>query len=253
MGTRRKREIEAMPPPAPLMVPAGATQWEEYVLRRILPDGRIIDGEPTRVEVAQFGIQLAAMAVPPGSRVMVLRREVTTHATDWAEVDPNAPPDGETMTDIATAYLSSPAVQSTIRAMEREAFGDDHQPAEAPNPNQVHPGAYTEVESSPGGRARYWQAPCLTTSQVDDLFAAGWGVVAVGGPIVLPGDSVEGPVIVSWLPTVHTDPDRSECECRACTIRRRRQHLAARVFEVAPEVVVATAPDADEDAAGKAT
>lgn len=71
-------------PPAPVVIPAGSTQWEEFIVRRTLPDGRIIDSEPMMLPVATAAAMMAPfLALPQGSTIEVLYREVTSHATAW--------------------------------------------------------------------------------------------------------------------------------------------------------------------------
>jgi hypothetical protein len=178
--------------PAPVMVSPGTSAWEEFTVRRILPDGRIVDSEPMREPAATWSLRLQSLAYPAGTEVQVLHRQVTAHATDWAPVDAG---------DLSVWGRLGP-FGDAIKRMEDIALGVQHC-SWCPDPNQplpaAHPGGQVEhvpVSLEPAqllpGVVRptsanvyldepVWVADDLDSDQVRLLGAHGWVVEARGG------------------------------------------------------------------------
>ncbi len=82
-------------------VPEGRTERIERMVRRIYPDGTVVDSEP--VEVGQSDVSLtwsslaglfARSTAPKGTKTKVFNRRVVIEAEPWAEVVPEDPQHG---------------------------------------------------------------------------------------------------------------------------------------------------------------
>lgn len=72
--------------PTPEVIPEGSHAWQEYTIRREMPDGRVVDSDPMSEGSAMMARSFAIFARPPAARVVVRRRRVSTFASPWEDV-----------------------------------------------------------------------------------------------------------------------------------------------------------------------
>lgn len=168
---------QMMTRPAPVMVMPGTSTWEEYTIRRILADGRIVDSEPMRSGSAAWSLGLQQLAYPAGTTVQVRWRQITAHATDWDEVDP---------ADLSVLGPKGPFAD-TIAALDRMVLGTpEDEPEQAPAlPSDLLPGVVRRASAGVSVDGSLWVADDLDTDQVRLLGEHGWAVEARGGQLLV--------------------------------------------------------------------
>lgn len=87
--------------PAPPVIAEGSSAWHEYTVRRVMPDGRVVDSETMTEGAASMAATFSQFAVPPGSVVSVRRRLVSVVASAWEDVA--AGEDGPTIAEALVA------------------------------------------------------------------------------------------------------------------------------------------------------
>lgn len=121
--------------PAPPVIAEGSSGWDEYVVRRTFPDGRIVDSVPMQRASAAMAVQLWPFTVPVGVPVAVTvrHRRVEVVATSWADVDRDAlvePVDARTAEDLPAARTDADPTRDVSDAAararaERDRVSDD--------------------------------------------------------------------------------------------------------------------------------
>lgn len=141
--------------PAPDVIPEGSHAWQEYTVRRVMPDGRVIDSDPMSEGSAMTARSFAIFVRPPAARVVVRRRRVSTFASPWEEVE------------VAEGDDGSPAPAVDVRALD----ATDVRTAEDLAGPEQH--AHTLGVACPVGGCRWPMGDVVEQTLMADLEAAG--------------------------------------------------------------------------------